>query len=209
MINSVALMRCWSVQLSICFSCKVLQSMLTSLNKLESPRCREYPFLLQCYYLQFPFGFDYIGIGSHLFGNLHHALDIEMSNMGMLIWKEECVGSKSVIEIVYKLINCINCLYNISELQLKKVSEQKNDSSISYYGLTSNVKLQIINTDGGLLMKDNLEGGRTWAYEVGSQSMVCPIIVEDLNRPRQMLVEVLTTLLFIPKLKPYPCAFIC
>lgn len=24
-INSVALMRCWSVQLSICFSCKVLQ----------------------------------------------------------------------------------------------------------------------------------------------------------------------------------------
>ncbi|KAG5566474.1 hypothetical protein RHGRI_002142 [Rhododendron griersonianum] len=50
---------------------------------------------------------------------------------------------------------------------------------------------KIINTDGGLLMKDNLEGGRTWAYEVGSQSMVCPIIVEDLNRPRQMLVEML------------------
>lgn len=40
-------------------------------------------------------------------------------------------------------------------------------------------------------MKDNFEGGATWAYEVGSQSMVCPIIVEDLNQPRQMLVEVL------------------
>lgn len=50
---------------------------------------------------------------------------------------------------------------------------------------------KIINKDGGLLLKDNFEGGRTWAYEVGSQSMVCPIIVEDLNRPRQMLVEML------------------
>ncbi|KAH0672182.1 hypothetical protein KY284_023269 [Solanum tuberosum] len=30
-----------------------------------------------------------------------------------------------------------------------------------------------------------------WAYEVGSRSMVCPIIVEDLNQPRQMLVEML------------------
>lgn len=41
-------------------------------------------------------------------------------------------------------------------------------------------------------MKDNFEGGATWAFEVGSQSMVCPIIVEDLNPPRQMLVEVVT-----------------
>ncbi|PSS03113.1 Transcription factor LHW like [Actinidia chinensis var. chinensis] len=58
---------------------------------------------------------------------------------------------------------------------------------------------KIINKDGGLLLKNNIEGGRTWAYEVGSQSMVCPIIVEDLNPiivqdlnpPRQMLVEML------------------
>ncbi|CAH1436129.1 unnamed protein product [Lactuca virosa] len=42
---------------------------------------------------------------------------------------------------------------------------------------------------GGVLLSDNFEGGATWAYEVGSQSMVCPIIVEDLNSPRQMLVE--------------------
>ncbi|XP_068661399.1 transcription factor LHW-like [Aristolochia californica] len=45
--------------------------------------------------------------------------------------------------------------------------------------------------EGGLLMKDNFEGGATWAFEVGSQSMVCPIIVENLNGPRQMLVEML------------------
>ncbi|GAY67865.1 hypothetical protein CUMW_259820 [Citrus unshiu] len=50
---------------------------------------------------------------------------------------------------------------------------------------------QIISKEGGLLLKDNFEGGATWAFEVGSQSMVCPIIVEDLNPPRQLLVEML------------------
>ncbi|PON51790.1 MYC/MYB transcription factor [Parasponia andersonii] len=50
---------------------------------------------------------------------------------------------------------------------------------------------KIINKEGGLLLHDNFEGGATWAFEVGSQSMVCPIIVEDLNAPRQMLVEML------------------
>jgi hypothetical protein len=43
-------------------------------------------------------------------------------------------------------------------------------------------------------LKDNFVGGATWAYEVGSQSMVCPIRVEDLNPPRQMLVEVILML---------------
>ncbi|KAH6793675.1 transcription factor-like protein [Perilla frutescens var. hirtella] len=56
---------------------------------------------------------------------------------------------------------------------------------------TGESKFQIISKDGGLVLKDNFEGGATWAYEVGSQSMVCPIIVEDLNQPRQMLVEML------------------
>lgn len=59
------------------------------------------------------------------------------------------------------------------------------------------VNLQIISKEGGLLLKDNFEGGATWAYEVGSQSMVCPIIVEDLNQPRQMLVEVGTSTNYI------------
>lgn len=48
-----------------------------------------------------------------------------------------------------------------------------------------------ISKESGLLLQENFEGGRTWAYEVGSQSMVCPIIVEDLNPARQMLVEML------------------
>lgn len=50
---------------------------------------------------------------------------------------------------------------------------------------------KMVSKDGGLLLRDNFEGGATWAYEVDSQSMVCPIIVEDLNSPRQMLVEML------------------
>ncbi|KAL3626955.1 hypothetical protein CASFOL_029168 [Castilleja foliolosa] len=57
--------------------------------------------------------------------------------------------------------------------------------------LKPTVESKIISKDGGLVLKDNLEGGATWAYKVGSQSMVCPIIVEDLNEPRQMLVEML------------------
>ncbi|KAG7022160.1 Transcription factor LHW, partial [Cucurbita argyrosperma subsp. argyrosperma] len=50
---------------------------------------------------------------------------------------------------------------------------------------------KITSKEGGLFLKDNFEGGATWAFEVGSQTMVCPIIVEDLNPPRQMLVETL------------------
>lgn len=33
-------------------------------------------------------------------------------------------------------------------------------------------------------------GGATWAFEVGSKSLRCPIVVEDLNPPRIFLVEV-------------------
>ncbi|KAI6685362.1 hypothetical protein NL676_031275 [Syzygium grande] len=50
---------------------------------------------------------------------------------------------------------------------------------------------KIINEEGRFLLKDNFERGATWAYEIGSQSMVHPIIVEDLNPPRQMIVEML------------------
>ncbi|KAG6629589.1 hypothetical protein CIPAW_14G094300 [Carya illinoinensis] len=50
---------------------------------------------------------------------------------------------------------------------------------------------KIVCNKGGLLLKDNFEGGTTWAYEVGSQSMACPITVEDLHQPHQMLVEML------------------
>ncbi|KAL4188252.1 hypothetical protein AMTRI_Chr09g22990 [Amborella trichopoda] len=52
---------------------------------------------------------------------------------------------------------------------------------------------KMIGNESGLVLKDYLDGGggATWAFEVGCQSMVCPIIVEDLNPPRQMLVEML------------------
>ncbi|KAG6468806.1 hypothetical protein ZIOFF_073499 [Zingiber officinale] len=51
--------------------------------------------------------------------------------------------------------------------------------------------MQISDEEGGLLMKDNFEDGATWAFEVGTQPMICPIVVEDLNPPRQLLVEML------------------
>ncbi|XP_020698144.1 transcription factor LHW isoform X2 [Dendrobium catenatum] len=52
-------------------------------------------------------------------------------------------------------------------------------------------KPKIISEDEGLLLKDNFDGGATWAFEVGSQSVICPIVVEDLSTPRHMLVEML------------------
>lgn len=55
---------------------------------------------------------------------------------------------------------------------------------------------QILGSENGPLWKDYFEGGATWAFDVGSQSMTCPIIVEDLDRPRQMLVEVMSILLY-------------
>jgi hypothetical protein len=58
--------------------------------------------------------------------------------------------------------------------------------------LYSALFFQILGGENGPLWKDYFEGGATWAFEVGSQSMTCPIIVEDLDRPRQMLVEVMT-----------------
>nr|QDL88414.1 transcription factor LHW-like isoform X1 [Cymbidium ensifolium] len=50
---------------------------------------------------------------------------------------------------------------------------------------------KIISKDGAVVLKDNFRGGAAWAFEVGSRSLTCPIIVEDLNPPREMLVEML------------------
>ncbi|XP_044486528.1 transcription factor bHLH157-like isoform X2 [Mangifera indica] len=55
---------------------------------------------------------------------------------------------------------------------------------------------KMIGKEKGVLLKDNMSspigsGGATWAFEVGGQRMVCPIIVEDLSPPGQMLIEML------------------
>lgn len=49
--------------------------------------------------------------------------------------------------------------------------------------------LVIKNERDGRDVGDGSRGGTTWAYEVGSQAMVCPIVVEDLGPPGQMLIE--------------------
>ncbi|CAH8341784.1 unnamed protein product [Eruca vesicaria subsp. sativa] len=48
-------------------------------------------------------------------------------------------------------------------------------------------------TEEPKLMKEEgaFEGGATWAFEVGSKSLRCPIVVEDLNPPRIFQVEML------------------
>ncbi|XP_043710623.1 transcription factor LHW-like [Telopea speciosissima] len=53
---------------------------------------------------------------------------------------------------------------------------------------------KMIGDENCVILKDNTSGdgcGATWAFEVGGQTMVCPIIVEDLEPPRQMLIEML------------------
>lgn len=45
--------------------------------------------------------------------------------------------------------------------------------------------------EGSLLGKDNLNSGASWALDLDGQTVWCPIIVENLNQPRQMLVEIL------------------
>lgn len=77
------------------------------------------------------------------------------------------------------------------------ISNKRNVSDCVFY---SRVNMQLLNKESGLLLKDNFEGGATWAFEVGSQSMVCPIIVEDLNPPRQMLVEVTALFFFVTQM---------
>ncbi|KAL0913105.1 hypothetical protein M5K25_016537 [Dendrobium thyrsiflorum] len=53
---------------------------------------------------------------------------------------------------------------------------------------------KIIGEESGVVLKDNTNGGvggATWAYEVAGQTMVCPILIEDLHPSGQMLVEML------------------
>lgn len=45
--------------------------------------------------------------------------------------------------------------------------------------------------EGNLLGKGNLSSGTSWALDLDGQTVWCPIIVENLNQPRQMLVEML------------------
>ncbi|XP_020575663.1 transcription factor EMB1444-like isoform X2 [Phalaenopsis equestris] len=52
---------------------------------------------------------------------------------------------------------------------------------------------QLIGEESGVVLKDNTngqEGGATWAYEVAGQTMVCPILLQDVYPSGQLLVEV-------------------
>ncbi|XP_021859463.1 transcription factor LHW-like [Spinacia oleracea] len=57
--------------------------------------------------------------------------------------------------------------------------------------LKQTVESKIAKKQGGMSLSDEFQGSATWAFELGSQSLVCPIVVEDLNPPRQLLIEML------------------
>ncbi|CAL5018848.1 unnamed protein product [Urochloa decumbens] len=71
--------------------------------------------------------------------------------------------------------------------KIKQADEPKMISKDSSAVLNDN--------SSGVVLKDDpsagSNGGATWAYEVAGQTMVSPIIVEDLAPPGQMLVEML------------------
>ncbi|XP_020238919.1 transcription factor bHLH157 isoform X2 [Cajanus cajan] len=48
---------------------------------------------------------------------------------------------------------------------------------------------EVVLKDSGVA--DSKNGGITWAFEVAHQTMLCPIIVEDMSLPGQMLIEML------------------
>lgn len=57
-------------------------------------------------------------------------------------------------------------------------------------------KPKLIDQEDGVAVSDKCTmerggGGVTWAFKVGATPMVCPVIVEDLSSPGQMLVEML------------------
>ncbi|XP_022145252.1 transcription factor bHLH155 isoform X2 [Momordica charantia] len=57
-------------------------------------------------------------------------------------------------------------------------------------------KPKLIDQENGVALNDKCtmergSGGVTWAFKVGATPMVCPVIVEDLSSPGQMLVEML------------------
>ncbi|XP_021720561.1 transcription factor LHW-like isoform X1 [Chenopodium quinoa] len=57
--------------------------------------------------------------------------------------------------------------------------------------LKQTVESKVAKKEGGMPLKDEFQSSATWAFELGSQSLVCPIVVEDLNLPRQLLIEML------------------
>ncbi|KAL6499721.1 hypothetical protein OROGR_027631 [Orobanche gracilis] len=83
---------------------------------------------------------------------------------------------------------------NTAKCSIDALLERTIKHMLFLQGVTNHAdKLKQISESSKIMGKDNSggRGGATWGYEVGSRSTVCPIIVEDLNQPHQMLVEML------------------
>ncbi|KAL0329158.1 UNVERIFIED_CONTAM: Transcription factor [Sesamum radiatum] len=80
----------------------------------------------------------------------------------------------SIARLLERTIKHLNFMKNLTEQAERLQQIDKTKSEIIQEGTTR---------DGG--------GGVTWACEVGDQTMVCPLIVEDLSTKGQMLIEIL------------------
>ncbi|KAK4389844.1 Transcription factor [Sesamum angolense] len=80
----------------------------------------------------------------------------------------------SIARLLERTIKHLNFMNNLTEHAERLQQIDKTKSEIIQEGTTR---------DGG--------GGVTWACEVGDQTMVCPLIVEDLSTKGQMLIEIL------------------
>lgn len=65
--------------------------------------------------------------------------------------------------------------------------------SVSKYAdkLKQSGESKVRDKEVGMLATNSMEGGASWAFELGGPTVQCPLIVENLNQPRQMLVEML------------------
>ncbi|XP_022854363.1 uncharacterized protein LOC111375725 isoform X3 [Olea europaea var. sylvestris] len=73
----------------------------------------------------------------------------------------------SIDRLLEQTIGLLNFMQSLTRQTIKLTDKLKNDNSSSS------------------------SGGVTWACEVGDQTMVCPLVVEDLSTPGQMLIEIL------------------
>lgn len=59
------------------------------------------------------------------------------------------------------------------------------------------MNLQMQHKDSGMIDSNSYEQGSSWAVEVGNHLSICSIVVENLNKTGQMLVEVCEVAFFV------------
>lgn len=106
----------------------------------------------------------------------------------MSIFVKQC----SIDALLERTIKHMLFLQNVSKHadKLKQTGESKVTRIIIFWRLSSILVLSILFFVCCYKITKDEGGGATWAFEVGSKSLVCPIVVEDLKPPRIFQIEV-------------------